>query len=89
MAVTNYNKADEKTAGETKFSVAFLLLNDFTIFAFPGVVDALRLAGDDADNSQQRDCHWTIIAPDLKPIRANAKRSPPATCRIDLVWRNR
>ena len=28
-----------------------------------GFVDALRIAGDEYDNSRQRDCHWTVIAP--------------------------
>lgn len=56
---------------DAKFSVAFLLLNDFTIFAFSGFIDALRIAGDEADNSQQKDCRWSIVAPNLNPIRAN------------------
>jgi len=61
----------QKRTRSSKFSVAFLLLNDFTLFTFSGFVDALRIAGDDADNSQQKDCLWTIISPDLKPIKAN------------------
>jgi transcriptional regulator GlxA family with amidase domain len=65
------NTKNNDTTEKSKFSVAFLLLNDFTIFAFSGFIDALRLAGDDADNSQQKDCRWTIVAPNLKPIRAN------------------
>jgi len=68
----NESQSKTKTAGEAKFSVAFLLLNEFTLFAFSGFVDALRLAGDDADNSQQKDCHWTIVAPNLQPIKANS-----------------
>jgi transcriptional regulator GlxA family with amidase domain len=56
---------------EAKLSVAFILLNEFTLFAFSGFVDALRIAGDDFDNSRQRECRWTVIAPTLQPVRAN------------------
>jgi len=56
---------------EAKLSVGFILLHEFTLFAFSGFVDALRIAGDDFDNSQQRECRWTIIAPTLQPVRAN------------------
>ena len=56
---------------ESKLSVAFILLHEFTLFAFSGFVDALRIAGDDFDNSRQRECRWTVIAPTLQPVRAN------------------
>ena len=56
---------------EAKLSVGFILLHEFTLFAFSGFVDALRIAGDELDNSRQVDCRWTVIAPTLKPIRAN------------------
>jgi len=56
---------------EPKLSVAFILLHEFTLFAFSGFVDALRIAGDELDNSRQRECRWTVIAPTLQPVRAN------------------
>ena len=56
---------------EAKLSVGFILLHEFTLFAFSGFVDALRIAGDELDNSRQVECRWTVIAPALKPIRAN------------------
>jgi transcriptional regulator GlxA family with amidase domain len=46
-------------------------LPEFTLHAFSGFIDALRIAGDDADHSQQVDCRWTVIAPTLQPVRAN------------------
>lgn len=61
----------DKDGDNVKFSVAFILLREFTLFAFSGFVDALRIAGDEADNSRQKECHWTVIAPTLQPIRAN------------------
>ncbi len=56
---------------EVKLSVGFILLNEFTLFAFSGFVDALRIAGDELDNSRQVECRWTVIAPTLQPVRAN------------------
>lgn len=45
--------------------VGFLLTPRFTLIAFAGFVDALRLAADDGDRSQQRLCRWEILgAPD-------------------------
>ncbi len=58
-------------APEAKLSVAFILLHEFTLFAFSGFVDALRIAGDEADHSRQKECRWTVIAPTLQPVRAN------------------
>ena len=58
-------------AAEAKLSVGFILLNEFTLFAFSGFVDALRIAGDELDNSRQVECRWTVIAPTLQPVRAN------------------
>jgi transcriptional regulator GlxA family with amidase domain len=54
-----------------KLSVAFILLPEFTLTAFSGFVDSLRLAADDADKGRQIECNWTILAPDLNPIRSN------------------
>ena len=56
---------------DVKFSVGFILLNEFTLFALSGFVDSLRLAGDQSDDSRQRDFHWTIAAPTMEPIRSN------------------
>jgi transcriptional regulator GlxA family with amidase domain len=61
-----------KVSPEPKLSVAFILLHEFTLFAFSGFVDALRIAGDEADHSRQKECRWTVIAPTLQPVRATA-----------------
>lgn len=63
--------APQRDAAEAKLSVGFILLNEFTLFAFSGFVDALRIAGDELDNSRQVECRWTVIAPTLQPVRAN------------------
>jgi len=64
-------RGSQGDAAEAKLSVAFILLHEFTLFAFSGFVDALRIAGDEYDNSRQRECRWTVIAPTLQPVRAN------------------
>ncbi len=44
-----------------RLRVAFLLVPRFTLTAFAGFVDALRLAGDEGDRSRQRLCRWDIL----------------------------
>jgi len=73
--MTKQVKKIASSSGElskVKISVAFILLHEFTLFAFSGFIDALRIAGDEADNSRQRDCKWTVISPTLQPIRSNS-----------------
>ena len=71
----NSNTIDPSAKAEAlppKLSVAFILLPEFTLFAFSGFLDALRIAGDDADNSQQKECRWTVVAPTLEPVLSNS-----------------
>jgi transcriptional regulator GlxA family with amidase domain len=41
--------------------VAFVLIPRFTLTAFAGFVDTLRLAADEGDRSRQIDCEWTVL----------------------------
>jgi transcriptional regulator GlxA family with amidase domain len=41
--------------------VGFVLTPRFTLTAFAGFVDALRLAADEGDRSRQINCEWTIL----------------------------
>lgn len=52
-------------------SVAFMLIPDFTLLAFAGFVDALRIAGDVGDRSRQVRCRWTLVGRDLQPVRSS------------------
>jgi transcriptional regulator GlxA family with amidase domain len=47
------------------------LLPDFTLGAFAGFVDVLRMAADAADGSRQVHCRWTVLGPDLSPVRSS------------------
>ena len=46
---------------EPLLRVGFVLTPRFTLIAFAGFVDALRLASDDGDRSRQRLCRWDIL----------------------------
>ena len=51
--------------------VAVLPLHNFTMLAFAGFIDTLRLAADEGDRSRQIRCAWTILSEDRKPVRAS------------------
>jgi len=62
--------------------VGFVLLDDFTLNAFSGFVDALRLAADEGGRSRQIRCAWQIMGP--KPIAASCGlRVTPSSALID------
>lgn len=44
-----------------KIKVAFVLTPRFTLTAFAGFVDVLRLAADEGDRSRQVQCQWTVL----------------------------
>ena len=44
-----------------KLKVGFILAPQFTLTAFSGFVDALRLAGDEGDRSHRVLCDWDVL----------------------------
>src|ERR1700722_12333050 len=70
MTSSDY-KSTAQGSIRANLSVAFLLLPDFTLSTFAGLVDALRIAADEADGSRQLHCRWTILGPDRAPVRAS------------------
>lgn len=44
-----------------KMRVGFVLAHRFTLTAFAGFVDALRLAADDGDRSRPIECEWAVL----------------------------
>jgi transcriptional regulator GlxA family with amidase domain len=57
------------TAGPNpKLRVGFILVPRFTLTAFAGFIDTLRLAADDDDRSRQIACVWTILG---TPVEAS------------------
>jgi transcriptional regulator GlxA family with amidase domain len=59
-------------AAAPKMRVAFVLTPHFTLTAFAGFADVLRLAADDADRSQQLDCQWTVLGDPTVPIASSS-----------------
>jgi transcriptional regulator GlxA family with amidase domain len=56
--------ADEGLAAPArnpKLRFAFILLPRFTLTAFAGFIDTLRLAADEGDRSRQIECEWTVL----------------------------
>lgn len=62
-----------KPAGSVRGPVrfGFILLPGFTLTAFSGVVDVLRLASDEGDRSRPIRCTWAVIAETPASIRSS------------------
>jgi len=52
--------------------VGFVLCPDFTMVAFSGFLDTLRLAADEGDRSRPISCKWEVLSHDMRPIRCSA-----------------
>lgn len=52
-------------------SFGFLLAPKFTLTAFSGFVDMLRLCADQGDSSRQIACQWTILSSGGAPVQAS------------------
>src|SRR5260370_19319389 len=53
---------------EAKLRVGFLLTPRFTLTAFAGFIDALRLAADEGDRSRPQRCRWGVLGTEGTPI---------------------
>ena len=51
-----------------RLRVGFVLTQRFTLTAFAGFVDALRLAADEGDRSRPIDCQWAVLGDKATPI---------------------
>lgn len=71
-----------------KLRVAFLLTPRFTLTAFAGFVDALRLAADDGDRSSPRQAHWAVLDAEHGPIASSCGTSvvPTAPLESPEAW---
>ncbi len=61
--------ADTTAAKPIWFGI--ILLPNFTLTAFSGLVDMLRLASDEGDNSRPVRCCWSLIGDAKRPVRAS------------------
>jgi transcriptional regulator GlxA family with amidase domain len=62
---------DRDPGVQPDLKVAFILSPEFTLLPFAGFVEALRHAADEADRSRQIYCRWSLLAPELAPLRAS------------------
>lgn len=62
-------------AAREKLRVGFVLTPQFTLVAFAGFIDALRLAADDGDRSRQQRCSWAILGDGDQPIASSCGAS--------------
>ncbi|WP_347557475.1 GlxA family transcriptional regulator [Robbsia sp. KACC 23696] len=58
-------------AGKDRIRFGIVLLPNFTLTAFSGFVDLLRLSADDGDFSKPVRCTWTVVGETLAPVRAS------------------
>ncbi|MHA6908896.1 GlxA family transcriptional regulator [Ralstonia pseudosolanacearum] len=62
---------DPQTGTGPRIRFGIVLLPNFTLTAFSGFVDLLRLASDEGDMSRPVRCAWTIVGESLVPVRAS------------------
>jgi len=73
---------DMRTFDAPALRVGFLLWPEFTLLAFSGFVDALRLAADIGDRGRQVLCRWDIMAPTKAPVSASCGVQITPTSRL-------
>jgi transcriptional regulator GlxA family with amidase domain len=61
--------ADATQKARIRFGI--VLLPNFTLTAFSGFVDMLRLSADEGDYSKPVRCSWSVIGETLSPVRAS------------------
>lgn len=66
-------------------SVGFLLLPQFTLTPFAGMVDVLRLAADVGDRSRQIHCRWEVLSAAQAPIPASCGFEIRPTARLNTT----
>lgn len=57
--------------GGPPLRVAFVLADRFTLSAFAGFVDVLRLSADEGDRSRPLGCRWSVLGRPGEPIRSS------------------
>ncbi len=71
MVASSGNRAGPRRRPGVKLRVGIIPLPNFTLTTFSGVVDMLRLAADEGDRSRPHACTWTVLSPDLHPVRSS------------------
>ncbi|MGE4241920.1 GlxA family transcriptional regulator [Ramlibacter sp.] len=69
------SRIEARARSEPRLRVGFLLASRFTLVAFAGFVDALRLAADEGDRSRQLLCTWKILGDTDMPVASSCGAS--------------
>ncbi|MFM7533962.1 MAG: GlxA family transcriptional regulator [Rubrivivax sp.] len=69
-----------------RLRVAFVLVPRFTLTAYAGFVDALRLAADEGDLSRQRLIHWAVLGHEPVTSSCGATVLPTAALADPAEW---
>jgi hypothetical protein len=69
-----------------RLRVAFLLVPRFTLTAFAGFVDALRLAADEGDRSRPRLIQWAVLGDEPVASSCGTAVVPSAPLRDAQAW---
>lgn len=70
-----------------KLRVGFVLTTRFTLTAFAGFVDALRLGADEGDRSRPIQCEWTILGEPGAAIESSCGAQVVARARLEAPER--
>jgi transcriptional regulator GlxA family with amidase domain len=76
-------KTSTRETIEPKLRIAFLLTPRFTLTAFAGFVDALRLAADEGDRSRQRLVRWAVLDTADGPVLSSCSASVAPNAPLD------
>jgi transcriptional regulator GlxA family with amidase domain len=70
-----------RPAQRSRLSIGFVLVPNFTLLAFSGMVDTLRLSADEGDRSRQIACTWSVLSHNSNLIRSSCgvQLAPTAT----------
>lgn len=76
-------RSQAREAAEPKLRVGFLLAPRFTLTAFAGFVDALRLAADEGDRSRPLLASWAVLDATQGPVSSSCGASVAPTAPLD------
>lgn len=80
-------KPPQRDAVEPKLRVGFLLAPRFTLTAFAGFVDALRLAADEGDRSRALLAQWAILDTNAGPVASSCGATVAPTAALEAPER--
>lgn len=76
-------KPSPRDKTEPKLRIAFLLTPRFTLTAFAGFVDALRLAADEGDRSRPKLARWAVLDAGDGPVMSSCGASVAPTAALE------